>query len=166
MCFRIIKGTLKRGKTMRLKSILLAIQVLLMNMTLIASYAEDKAISHSMSEASVQNALRLYTYGIKAAGVQHDIGPAYSLTTDGETVFYYFVYYSTPEFPGMTMTGKLTVVNTTSTINGTLSFTGCDVTTIDFNNIVPKSSPSGQLVIHFTDKTHLIYDFSTNVVSQ
>jgi hypothetical protein len=149
---------------MRVKRFFVLTTVLIVGLPFFVSYAENKRPSHSMSEASVQNALWLYTFGIKAAQIQTS-GPTH-IEINGNLTIFHFNSYSDPHYPGIMMSGTITVNATTNTENGTLIFTGCDVTTIILNNFVTEPSPSGQLIIHFTDNTRLVYDYSTNVVSQ
>jgi len=71
--------------------------------------------------------------------------PAYTIVSGVDTTFVFTSYFNSP----YTLNGSLTEVTASSTINGTINFTGGSVTQIVYTNVV-ESPPSGTYQITFS----------------
>jgi hypothetical protein len=83
-------------------------------------------------------------------------GPAY---TSGSTTYYFVNYYSASSYFTAPYTLNGSLVSASSSLNGTVTFTGGNVTQITYNNV---TSTSGNYQITFVGGLVYTYDLATH----
>lgn len=120
-----------------------------------ASNGSPSGSTHTYADAS--KSMTTYSNGLLAASSHiNGSGSAYC-TVDGMTYIIVLDNYI-DSTNGVAVSGTLTETLSPLNINGTLTFTGGDVTQIIFNNA---TGTSGTLTIKFSDNSSWTYNYAT-----
>jgi hypothetical protein len=116
--------------------------------------------NHTFGDAG--SAILALTNGMTQAVITGNVPsqPAYSTTVSSTITIYFNSYYSYSGTAPYTLSGKIIEVTAPSTsLNGTVNFSGGTVTAIAYNNVT--SAPSGTYQITFAGGGVYIYNLAT-----
>jgi|WetSurMetagenome_2_1015567.scaffolds.fasta_scaffold698894_2 hypothetical protein len=150
-----------------LKSRAIIIYALIACLALIVSCSDggSSSPSHTVNDESVTDAISLWMGGSLEAALM-PTASAYTTLNSGVTTYTFVNYTDTTNYPGITMNGSFTE-NATYMVNGTLTYTGMDVVSLTFTNLIMTSgSESGTMTFTFTDGTSWVLNYATQTFSQ